>query len=781
MQRNGFFQFRMTVISLALILLAGLIIPTGAGAQNAADTSATGTAQVRDLLNRRCVVCHSCYDAPCQLKLTAHEGVARGGTKQVVYDTDRLTDAPPTRLGLDARTVPDWRALGFHAVTADPGQLSLLERFLDLGRVAPLPKGEPVPQELGLSINRELVCPSPQEFDAFRRKHPLAGMPYAAARLSDDEFTLLRDWARAGGVLDPAATDLPASVQAQVDRWEAFLNADDIRSRLTSRYLFEHLFLARLHFPDDDPRRFFQMVRSTTPPGQPIAVIASRRPFDDPGARPFYYRLQRVTETIVHKEHLVYPFGPRRMDRYRELFLEPDWSLEQLPPYGEAEGGNPFSTFAALPARSRYEFLLDDALFFVRSFIRGPVCHGQTAVNVIEDRFWVSFLDPEADLSVTDPSYLAQGAAYLELPVARADEGMLGDLQSLYHRNQVEYLQFRDARYRNSPAHRTGFGYDAIWDGSGTNPQALITVFRHFDNASAMIGFHGDIPETAWVIDYPVFERIYYNLVAGYDVFGRVAHQLATRLYMDELRMESEDSFLTFMPADIRTRMHDGWYQGFLAELHTYWHQRRLDDDFPTGIAFGTDNPKAEFLLTLLNRGDGLWPVTDPINRCAGDACTSDPSAALLRQLSSQTGPWVRYLPDLSVLLIEHGQDRTEVFSLVHDKAHSNVAFLFREHARRLPRDDTVTVLPGLVGSYPNFFFRVSSDALPDFVAAVKAIRSQSDYMDVIATYGIRRTSPDFWRLSDRLHEMLAQQEPVQAGVLDLNRYKDPKAGDQPS
>ncbi len=270
------------------------------------------------------------------------------------------------------------------------------------------------------------------------------------------------------------------------------MNASDPRAQLMNRYLFEHLFLARLHFEGDDPRRFFQMVRSRTPGGEEIDIIATRRPFDNPGEGPFYYRLQQVDETIVHKEHLVYTLSPDRMMRFQALFLQPNWALTDLPSYGDAEGGDPFSTFAAIPARSRYQFLLDDALFFVRSFIRGPVCHGETAVDVIEDRFWVSFLDPDADLSITDPSFLAAGAALLELPVAQVDQS-LGDLHMFSHQNQAQYLEFRDTRYRNSPARQNGWGYDAIWDGEGTNPNALITVFRHFDNASALTGFHGEL------------------------------------------------------------------------------------------------------------------------------------------------------------------------------------------------------------------------------------------------------------------------------------------------
>ena len=50
------------------------------------------------VFERRCVVCHGCYDAPCQLKLDTFEGIARGASEQRVYDGARLNAAEPTRL-----------------------------------------------------------------------------------------------------------------------------------------------------------------------------------------------------------------------------------------------------------------------------------------------------------------------------------------------------------------------------------------------------------------------------------------------------------------------------------------------------------------------------------------------------------------------------------------------------------------------------------------------------------------------------------------------------------
>src|SRR5674476_992690 len=44
---------------------------------------------VKPILDSRCVACHGCYDAPCQLKLGSIDGLDRGATKQLVYDSIR--------------------------------------------------------------------------------------------------------------------------------------------------------------------------------------------------------------------------------------------------------------------------------------------------------------------------------------------------------------------------------------------------------------------------------------------------------------------------------------------------------------------------------------------------------------------------------------------------------------------------------------------------------------------------------------------------------------------
>ncbi|TMP77078.1 9-hexadecenoic acid cis-trans isomerase, partial [Pseudoalteromonas phenolica] len=91
-----------------------------------------------------------------------------------------------------------------------------------------------------------------------------------------------------------------------------------------------------------------------------------------------------------------------------------------------------------------------------------------------------------------------------------------------------------------------------IWRGEGENPNAALTIFRHFDSATVVKGFIGQPPKTAWVLDYALFERIHYLLVAGFDVYGNIGHQLITRLYMDFLRLEGEQNFLNLLPLSHR-------------------------------------------------------------------------------------------------------------------------------------------------------------------------------------------------------------------------------------
>ncbi|MCU0922989.1 MAG: fatty acid cis/trans isomerase [Burkholderiaceae bacterium] len=514
-------------------------------------------ADVQPILQRRCVVCHGCYDAPCQLKLGAWQGVARGASGDNVYDTERLREAEPSRLFVDAQRPSQWRTRGFFPVMNErsptpEAQLagSLLYQTLRLKQQHPLPAGPVLGEGFDFSLDRAQTCPRIEQFDAYARKSPLAGMPYGLPGLDARELDTIARWLQAGA---PYEGDLPLTAvqHQQVQVWEAFLNGPSNKERLMSRYLYEHLFLGHLYFDADPTHRAFRLVRSSTPPGQPLQVIATRRPYDDPGVERFWYRLEPERELLLAKTHMPYALSPARMDKYRRWFLGNKVHVGALPSYAVEVASNPFETFRELPVDARYRFLLDEAQFFIMNFIKGPVCRGQMAVDVIEDQFWVVFVEPGALTDAIEGQAVLRQAERLTLPAEQgSDSGLLAPWLKMA-RQERRFLQTKSqALQQTFGSGQAKLDLSLIWDGEGRNRNAALTIFRHFDSASVVQGFVGAPPKTAWVIDYPLFERIFYLLVSGYDVYGNVGHQLNSRLYMDFMRMEGEFNFLVLRSSD---------------------------------------------------------------------------------------------------------------------------------------------------------------------------------------------------------------------------------------
>jgi len=744
---------------------------------------------VKPILDAKCIACHACNDAPCQLKLTSGAGLLRGATTKPVYNGARVLDAEPTRLFIDAHGQAQWRTKGFYSVLNDQGGSlddnlvnSLLYNMIELGRMQPLAGNAPVPADIKLGLQRDNECPAPGEFDKYARKKPRQGMPLAMSGLSKSEFETLRQWIFEGAVIDETPWTASPGEQAEIDTWEAFFNETSPERKLVARYLYEHLYPAHLYFSELDSGNFFELVRSSTPPGQAIDVIATLRPNDDPG-EVFFYRLRPVISTLVHKTHMPYSLDTTRMARFRELFLAGEWSVGKLPDYSRASAVNPMATFHDIPAGARYRFMLDNARYFVTTFIRGPVCAGQIATNVIEDQFWVMFQAPESDLSVTDPDYLASILPHLVLvPQTEGLITMYPDWKERVHAMNT-YLEMRGEAYRQ--AEPRGSSLDDIWNGNGENENAALTVFRNFDNAMVTSGFSGGLPETLWVMDYPMLERTYYLLVVNFNVFGSVATQAETRLYFDLMRANGENNFLHFMPPQVRTGMRDSWYRGSDAQTKISKLYEIVNEDMPVDIPYEGDDPKREFVDMVTARLQSAAGSPDILNRCPRAPCYSaDASPALQRiERSLQTlsprpaaEPGMRFIdfmPDVAYLRVvteEPGQ--AQAYTLIRNKAHSNVAFMFNEEERRERDADTLTVYRGLLGSYPNFFFTVPLSQLEDFTGSLHGATTETQYLDIVARYGVPRMNPAIWETFQWFIDYMQQTQPLAAGVYDLSRYK---------
>lgn len=89
------------------------------------------TRDIQPIFTEKCVACHACNDAACQLKLESPEGAVRGASKVPVYEGDRSKAVPTTRLFYDAHSEEQWRKKGFYSVLDNQGsQAALMARML---------------------------------------------------------------------------------------------------------------------------------------------------------------------------------------------------------------------------------------------------------------------------------------------------------------------------------------------------------------------------------------------------------------------------------------------------------------------------------------------------------------------------------------------------------------------------------------------------------------------------------------------------------------------------
>src|SRR5512147_1672827 len=206
------------MINRALIVLLALIVAGCTaiavrnmdslyGPQNVRDRLAASSTDVdfersvQPIFNRRCLVCHACYDAPCQLKMENFSGFDRGASTVAVYDSARLLEAAPTRLGVDAQTTQQWRDKGFFPVlnerTQTPQnnlQASVLYNMLALKARNPLPTGVLPDGMFDFSLGRTQSCATLEEMPKYERDHPQWGMPFGLPALSRTEMNAVTGW-----------------------------------------------------------------------------------------------------------------------------------------------------------------------------------------------------------------------------------------------------------------------------------------------------------------------------------------------------------------------------------------------------------------------------------------------------------------------------------------------------------------------------------------------------------------------------------------------------------
>lgn len=749
--------------------------------------------EIQPIFDAKCIACHSCYNAPCQLNLINYEGVMRGANQTDLYKFPLVSARHPTRLGQDARMLDEWRELEFYDITGDSAD-SLLLTLLDMERGSDY-------QENHFVAESSRTCPKPgiipEDITLIGSDH--LSMPFGLPELTDYEKDALRHWVSLGTpgpatkIHDDYAEILLPRIKEEITQWEHMLNEHRPQNILSARYMYEHLFIAHITFFDDS-KVFFRLVRASNPKGEP-EELNTARPIDPTGQK-FYYRFKIIDQSLVSKTHTVFLLGEREKSRFKEEFLSPKWSVtkEELPGYDQ-NSANPFTTFKSIPRKIRYKFFLDNSRYFVTTFMKGPVCRGQTALNVINDHFWVFFLDPEFDISANLDTEFNRFSHLLSPPATKKE------ITEIFNELRQKRWQAHINKTSLYEKLQKKFSLQAIWNGDGNNPNASLTIYRHFDSADVLFGARGEVPKTVWLMDYQIFEDIYYNLVAGYNLFGPMNHQLNTRLYMELSRITSEDMFINLLPQQQREALRLAWSQESPETRKTVVAEIiKLAESGATDMIESTFDFQGRKLETLVvyNSNQNVHGLKEELLRQIREVRL--PSTSKLKYEWDQhyfmqeqlhetwikkhfgpilklKGPFPERLPDAILVRINgvKNANAPKVMTIAYNKAHYNVNMLFMEDMRRWPPQDTLSFLNGIATNYPNFYLEVNADQLFSFVQEFKKVLlnpAQDDLIDKFFNrYGISRFSTDFWQKHQWFNDTFRKERPIEYGVLDLNRY----------
>ncbi len=207
------------------------------------------------------------------------------------------------------------------------------------------------------------------------------------------------------------------------------------------------------------------------------------------------------------------------------------------------------------------------------------------------------------------------------------------------------------------------------------------------------------------------------------------------------------------------------WYRDAEANLQTYIDLYLKQVDITNKIHYQSDAHQEELYLKLKRHLGKAGQSPHNLNTAKLPAH----KLALYQELQNTSGKAISFLPQTTLIELRG----VGLFSLIHNSAYSNLSSLFGEDKRRIPGEDNLTLARGVIGAYPNSFMRIEPHELDEFIAQLQQLGSEQDYRNFKARFGIRRTHPDFWAFSDRVHQLYKIAAPEEAALLDYNRLEN--------
>jgi hypothetical protein len=245
---------------------------------------------------------------------------------------------------------------------------------------------------------------------------------------------------------------------------------------------------------------------------------------------------------------------------------------------------------------------------------------------------------------------------------------------------------------------------------------------------------------------------------------------------MSFLRTEAEERFLQFLPLASRERVRSQWNRG-MGAIASFFQMLR-DHGLESGVTVDPSEPM-ESLINQFKQpmGEAVLGPEDHLNGSAmtsllPDTVTDQASleAALATLTSRSDQPFPQFIPNVSTLLV-YGDGEPWVYTLVANRGYKFNNNFALESVARERSEDTMAVIPGVVGAYPELFYEVGVDGARQFLQELSDVDSLEAWKAFKSRHAIRRWDSRFWRVFDTVSELNREQLGVEAGILDLSHY----------
>ncbi len=733
--------------------------------------------EVQPILDIRCATCHSCKESPCGLTLTSPEGVQRGAHHKSLLP-GAFTSGIRSKIFHDGKNENDWRSKGFYSVTrATP---IMRNQGLNSGNssvfaAAILNKMNPLHVIVSANLlDTEInMCK-----EGLKDLNLVPAMPYKMTSLTQEETETLMKWINSD---DPEqilqqAIDNPDRARPKnpfaIKAWEDFFNHPTNRAKWTSRYLYEKLFLARFYI-QESPGEFYELVRSHTPSGQEIDVISTLKAFDKPADK-FYYRLFKVRSTLMNKDHFIYEVSYSELEHLKNLFWNAKWTKKDSEIPFNFNETNPLIAFRFIPAKSRYNWMLENAKLLLDISARAQNCRSIGAGAPYWDNMLHIFLKPEADVTVMNDDFADQAGHLLRIP--RTTNGRHHILERFLS-DQMEYSKIKQQMLKN--LRPQGFLLEDVWDGvNGENKNAIVTVLRHEWTASAHQGQMGSTPRSVLLLDYALFERYFYLCNVATEITEPGIQQGAVVNYLFDVKKEAEDQFLSFIEEKQRRSIRQNLVQGFNVDKEFGPQFSLPQNPESKKIEFQNNDVYDSFIKNFLTQkfkpsiiGVKSHIIPNPTKNL------SSISKEIRSTLdSSEQQLFAAYLPNVSYLLVLD-QGKIEYFSLLANRYHSSRNRLSLidntkyDKSTRVADRDVIEVYDGIEANFPEKFYIVKSENLTKFLQDMKKLRNRQEFLVFNSNYGLDQNQKYFWNYMDAINSFFIRTNPIEGGIIDLHKY----------